>query len=103
MGTSHIVGIAIAVIFGGVVVAAVAVTAYDRFKPVEKRIASLRKKLHGSATSTGYANISMVGLSEEKIKEIADQEGFDWTGYRGQNNEAMTFQRRISPGEGGGA
>jgi hypothetical protein len=82
----------------GLVALAAAVTAVQhRMMPLEKRIEYVRLKLLKNETPTGATQIlSAIGVTDEKTKEIAAAEGFDWVGYSGQSDRQLNFQRPIT-------
>jgi len=81
----------------GLVALAAAITAVQhRLMPMEKRIEYVRRKLLKNESTTGATRIlSAIGVTDEKVKEIAAAEGYDWVGYSGQSDRQLNFQRTL--------
>ncbi len=68
--------------------------------PIEKRYEQVKQELLEGETAAGATSIlsgSRIGVKDDKVRELADELGFDWTGYSGRNDRQLNFQRRLSP------
>lgn len=89
-------------VVGILVVAGIAVV-QQRRTPLPQRVEQVRQKLLESETPTGAASLQkghIVGVSDDMVRELADAEGFRWTGYTHLNDQVLTFQRIVPRGEG---
>jgi len=105
MGASHVVvygvvGLVMAVL--AVTIAGYAVSRLrERRMPFERRLEKVRAALRGSESATGATSIRshyVSGVPDDLVREVAETEGYWWTGYAGRNDSTLTFQREV-PGE----
>lgn len=70
----------------------------DRLRPFDVRKKRVRNELRKNESSLGSTSIlSAVGVSDEVTRNIASEEGFEWSGYSGRSNRRLNFQRRLPP------
>ncbi|MFC4004666.1 hypothetical protein ACFS2C_24715 [Prauserella oleivorans] len=66
---------------------------------MEQRYEQVRQKLRESETSSGATSIlsgHLIGVDDDKVRELAREIGYEWTGYSGRNDRRLNFQRRLS-------
>lgn len=87
-----------------IAVIAVSVTIREKRLPLDVRLERVRTELRSSETATGSASILsgyMIGVSDDMVKDLAISEGYEWTGYTGQNRRRLNFQRVLPSVENG--
>ncbi|NKQ52990.1 hypothetical protein HFP15_08865 [Amycolatopsis sp. K13G38] len=73
-------------------------TVQQRRTPLPERIEQVKKKLRDNETPTGETFILSgyrSGVPDDLVREAATADGYQWTGYSGQNDRQLNFQRRI--------
>jgi hypothetical protein len=70
----------------------------QRRTPLPERIEQVRQKLRDSETPSGATSLLSgyrVGVSDDMVREVAEAEGYQWTGYTGLNDRQLNFQRPL--------
>jgi hypothetical protein len=73
-------------------------TIQQRRTPLEQRIEQVKQKLRESESPVGATSILSgyrSGVSDDMVREAAEAEGYQWTGYSGRNGRQLNFQRKL--------
>ncbi|MBB3661167.1 hypothetical protein FB384_000071 [Prauserella sediminis] len=76
-------------------------TVQQRRTPIEQRKQQVLEKLRNEETPTGATSILSgyrSGVNDDAVRELAEANGYRWTGYSGLNNRQLNFQRAL-PGQ----
>lgn len=95
------VGVFCALVLAVIVIGGYA-TIQQRRMPMEQRKQQVLEKLHREETPTGTTWVlsgHRSGVTDDAVRELAQADGYQWTGYSGLNNRQLNFQRRL-PGQG---
>lgn len=73
-------------------------TVQQRRTPIEQRKQQVLEKLRQEETATGTTSILSgfrSGVNDDAVREVAEADGYRWTGYSGLNNRQLNFQRDL--------
>jgi hypothetical protein len=85
-------------------ITSITVAIQERRTPLDVRIEQVTQELRKNETLIGATSILSgfrVGVSDDMVRDAAEADGYQWTGYSGRNDRQLNFQRKLpEPGNG---